>query len=175
MTHDLVYYPDEGLLTPTKEWDFGIKEDHNPIEFAHELSKQCLTLNGVGIAANQIGVNKSVFAVKSNPMIVCYNPRIVHKSKETIVLDEGCLSLPGFVCKIRRSRTIRVRYTEPNGNVVTKTFDGMTARVFQHEMMHLEGKYFFEGASRLKIEQGLKKALKAGYDYSQLGLMKHSA
>lgn len=82
-----------------------------------------------------------------------------------MALDEGCLSFPGLLLKVSRPRLIRARFFLKDGHAQTLKFDGMTARVFLHEMEHLEGKVFFWRASRLKLEMAVKKAAKAGYDY----------
>ena len=114
--------------------------------------------NGLGLAANQVGVPYSVFAMRGQPQnYVCFNPRIVQPSAEEIILEEGCLSFPGLVVKVKRPRHIRVRFQLPNGETVTETFIGMTARVFQHEMDHLEGKLYFNRANRYHKEVAIKK------------------
>ena len=103
-----------------------------------------LSHDGIGLAANQIGLPYRVFAIKANPVLVCFNPRIVDYSKETIVLEEGCLTFPGLYLKIKRPRDIKCRFTYPNGETITKTFTGATARIFQHELDHLNGILFTE-------------------------------
>jgi peptide deformylase len=114
--------------------------------------------NGLGLAANQVGVPYSVFAMRGQPQnYVCFNPRIVQPSAEEIILEEGCLSFPGLVVKVKRPRHIRVRFQLPNGETVTETFIGMTARVFQHEMDHLQGKLYFNRANRYHKEVAMKK------------------
>lgn len=96
------------------------------------------------MAANQLGLPYRVFAIKSNPVIVAYNPRIVDASSKEVVLDEACLSYPGLALKVSRPETIKVRYTYPNGATETLIYSGMTARIFQHELDHLNGIMFTE-------------------------------
>ena len=103
-----------------------------------------LAHGGIGLAANQLGLPYRVFAIKANPILVCFNPRIVDVSEDMVELDEGCLTYPGLMLKIKRPATIRCRYTYPNGETVTEIYGGMTARIFQHEFDHLEGKNFTE-------------------------------
>jgi peptide deformylase len=114
--------------------------------------------NGIGLAANQVGVPYRVFAMRAQPQnFVCFNPRIVQPSAEQISLEEGCLSFPGLIVKLKRPRHVRVRFQTPNGDTRTETFIGMSARVFQHEMDHLEGRLYFNQASRYHREIALKK------------------
>jgi peptide deformylase len=114
--------------------------------------------NGIGIAANQVGVPYRVFAMRGQPQnFVCFNPRVVQPSAEEIILEEGCLSFPGLIVKVKRPRHVRVRFQTPNGDTRTETFIGMTARVFQHEMDHLEGKLYFSRSSRYHREIAMKK------------------
>ena len=89
-------------------------------------------------------------------IIVCFNPKVVDTSSEQLYLEEGCLSFPEFILKVKRPKKIKVRYTEPNGNVETKVFDGMTARVFQHELDHLDGIVYTSRANKIHLEQARK-------------------
>lgn len=152
MIHDLIDCNDEILKSPLARFDFS-NPPTDPIQLAHDLAETMLHHNGIGLSANQIGLPYRVFAIKSSPIIVCFNPYIVDESDEKISLEEGCLSYPGLFIKVKRPKTIKVRYTEPNGNVVTRTFDGLTARIFQHEFDHLQGINFTKRASRIHVEQ----------------------
>jgi peptide deformylase len=160
MNYDLIDCNAEVLKNPLPRFDFN-KPPMDPIELAHILAESMLKNNGMGLAANQIGLPHRVFAIKANPIIVCFNPLIVDESEDKIYLDEGCLSYPGFMVKVKRSKTIKIRYTEPNGNVVTKTFDGLTARIAQHEYDHLQGINFTKRANKIHLEQA-RNRLKSG-------------
>tara|TARA_Y100001973_G_C5206924_1_gene342153 strand:+ start:6622 stop:7182 length:561 start_codon:yes stop_codon:yes gene_type:complete len=133
----------------------------DPIKFAKELIETMQENNGIGLAANQIGVPLKVFCMQTDPPMVCYNPRITYASEETVILDEGCLSYPGVWVKIERPQMIRCRFQDPYGNMVTKKFAGMAARVFQHEMEHLEGKLFWQNANWFNQEKFQKRWIKA--------------
>ena len=74
-----------------------------------------------------------------------------------IVLDEGCLTYPGLYVKIKRPQHVRVRFQTPNGETLTKQFTGMTARIFQHELDHLDGIVFYNKANRYHREQAMRK------------------
>lgn len=122
--------------------------------------------NGVGLAANQIGIPYRVIAVRGVPVIVAFNPIIVDVSQQTQEMEEGCLTYPGFSCKVTRPVAIKVRYANPNGEVSTHKYTGMTARIFQHEIEHLEGKRFTDGLTRLELDIAIRKAAKQGHRYT---------
>lgn len=154
---ELVKASDPILTTPCKEFDFN-NPPFDPIEFAVELVKFMYDNNGLGLAANQVGVPYRIFAMRGQPEnFVCFNPRIVMPSVEEIMLDEGCLTYPGMAVKVKRPRHVRVRFTMANGETRTETFTGMTARVFQHELDHLDGIVFYNKANRYHREQALKR------------------
>jgi peptide deformylase len=71
-------------------------------------------------------------------------------------MDEGCLSFPNLFLKIKRPRTIKVRFTKPNGDTETMKFDGITARCFLHELDHLNGIVFTSKANRYHLERAMK-------------------
>ena len=172
---ELVKETDPILTTPTEAFDFD-NPPLDPEKLAMDLVEFMRGKGGVGIAANQVGLPYSVFAMDGEPAHVCFNPRIINMSEETIVLEEGCLSWPGLILPIERSRHVRIRFTGPNGETFTKQFINMTARIIQHECSHLRGEVFFEGlVSRTKLSMAIKKAKKYGYDYSDKGLMKYAS
>ena len=168
MNLELIPNTDSLLLTETFKVDFS-NPPFDIVEFSESLVKAMLEKRGIGLSANQVGYNYSVFAMRGSPEhFVCFNPRIVQPSTEMIELEEGCLSYPGLVIAVNRPRHIRMRFQAPNGETFTKTFSDMTARAVQHEMQHLKGKPFWEGVSKLKFDRAIKKAKKRGYDYSHL-------
>jgi peptide deformylase len=154
---ELVKPNDPVLTKPCEIFDF-ISPPTDPIELAHNLVKTMYENNGVGLAANQVGLPYRVFAMRGSPEnFVCFNPKIVQPSEMTIILEEGCLTYPGLLVKIKRPQHIRVRFTTPNGDTITKQFTGMTARIFQHEMDHINGEIFYNKANRFHRDQALKK------------------
>jgi peptide deformylase len=171
MIYDLLPYDHPMLYEPVPEFDFG-DPSVDVEQLSRDLIETMLAYNGIGLAANQVGQNVRVFVLRAEVPFVCFNPRIVHADEETIELEEGCLSFPGMVVKVSRPRHIRVRFATPSGVVTTKTFTGMSARQFQHELDHLDGKVFFDGIGRLRMERTLKSASKRGFDY--VGLMKRA-
>ena len=154
---ELVKYDDPILKSPCSDFDFR-NPLFDPIEFAKELVKYMYEWNGLGLAANQVGVPYRIFAMRGQPEnFVCFNPRIVQPSETIVALEEGCLTYPGLIVKIKRPQHIRVRFQTPNGETLTKQFTGMTARVFQHEMDHLNGEVYFNKASRYHRDKALEK------------------
>jgi peptide deformylase len=132
----------------------------DPIEFAHELVKFMRDNDGLGLAGPQVGVPYRVFSMRADPNKVFYNPRLVWQSEETIVLEEGCLSFPNLICKVKRSRHVKVRYEQPNAETMTETFTGMAARCILHEVDHLNGVLFYNLANRYHRELALKQRKK---------------
>jgi peptide deformylase len=96
--------------------------------------------NGIGLSAVQIGILKQIIIVDhhSNP-IVMINPLITKMSKEEIEMEEGCLSCPNIVKKITRPENIEVKYRDLKGKPHFEFYDGLTARIIQHEILHLYG------------------------------------
>ena len=129
----------------------------DPTELSVNLYETLMSSNYIGLAAPQVGLPYRAFALRTQPGIVCFNPRIVDVSEEIVVLDEVCLSFPALTLPIKRPKKIKVRYAEPNGIVKTATFDGMTARYFLHELDHLDGVLYTEKANKFHLDRALRK------------------
>ncbi len=99
---------------------------------------------GLGLAGPQIGVQKQIFVydVDEDPQVLL-NPVIVESSGEW-VYDEGCLSIPGLYVEILRPKQILVRGLNLDGNTIEIEADELLARLFQHEIDHLNGVLMFE-------------------------------
>lgn len=150
--------PNDPILTkPCGDFDFS-NPPIDPIEFAKDLIKTMYDSNGIGLSANQVGIPYRVFAMRGAPEnFVCFNPKLVQPSEMEVILEEGCLTYQGLLVKIKRPQHIRVRFTTPNGETLTKQFTGMTARTFQHELDHLDGIIFYNRANRYHRDQALRK------------------
>lgn len=159
MIMDLVPKDHDLLTTKIEPFDFS-NPPVDPIQLATDLTETMIAKNGIGLAANQCGLPYRVFAIRSNPVFVCFNPRIVDASEEKIYLEEGCLTYPNYYVKIKRSKKIKVRFTLPNGHTETRIFDGITARIFQHELDHLNGIHFMTRATLYHRQQAEKKLRK---------------
>ncbi len=114
--------------------------------------------DGLGLAANQVGVSLRVFTMtlpesdaEDAPMThyELVNPEIVRRSGE-IRFEEGCLSFPGISETVVRAATIQMRYQDRAGAVVEQTFEGVGAVCAQHELDHLNGVTFLDRLSTLK-------------------------
>lgn len=155
----LITGKDPILMKPAEKFDFS-NPPCDPWDLAEVMVKIMVDNNGMGLSACQVGLPYAVFAMLGEPNHVMFNPKIVDLSEEKIILEEGCLSFPGIVAPISRSRHVKVRFTGPDGQTTTKKFTGMSARVVQHEMDHLNGVLFFNHLPRFKREQIFKKAAK---------------
>lgn len=145
------------LTKPCLDYDFEDKS-LDPSQIAHDLVDTMNEHNGLGLAANQVGLPYRIFVMRGDPLAyACFNPKIVMFGKEEIILEESCLSFPGLIVKIKRPRHLRMRFQGPDGEVRTHEFTGMTARIVQHEMDHLNGKLFYNNASRYHRDQAMRK------------------
>ena len=100
---------------------------------------------GVGLAATQVGVVERIFVWEvGDAHGVLINPEIVGKSTETDIEDEGCLSLPGLLYPVERSSEVVIEAIDENGDDVRIEADDLQARVFQHELDHLNGVLFID-------------------------------
>jgi peptide deformylase len=160
MSEEILKYPNSLLTTPCEEFDFS-NPPGDPNDLAVGLIQIMNNNNAVGLAANQVGIPLRVFVMRSSPQnLVCFNPKIVDSSKEVELLEEGCLSFPNVNVKIKRSKEIRVRFQTPSGETTTMNFSGLTARVFQHELDHLNGVLFYNRANKYYRDRALKRLKK---------------
>ena len=117
---------------------------------------------GIGLAANQVGVLKRIAVIDveqltkseggaGKPFLrVFVNPCIVSESDEDESFNEGCLSLPGIDGNVYRPGIVEVQYHDLDFEPHRVTFDGLLARVIQHEIDHLNGKLFIDHLSFLR-------------------------
>ena len=125
------------LRTKTKRVEKVTKEILKLIKDMEETTK---VADGLGLAAPQIGQSLRLCLVKMNGRLTpLINPDIHWKSAETDVVEEGCLSLPNTWIDVRRPTGIIVRYTDAKGTAQERKLEGMTARIVQHEVDHLDG------------------------------------
>jgi len=159
MIRELVDCNDPVLKEGTERFDFN-NPPMNPVELYNLLGEVIQKTDALGVAAPQIGLPYRAFAIRSQEIIGCFNPIVTAYGNEQIYLEEGCLSYPNLFVKVKRPRVIRVRYTTPDGNIVTRRLDGMTSRVFQHELDHLDGIAFTSRANRFHLEAAKKQQKK---------------
>jgi len=112
-------------------------------KLSYTLNENMFHHKGVGLSANQIGIEERVFVmmidIEAQETITCFNPRIIKESKDEVVMEEGCLSYPELYLEILRPSSIIVKYEDENKNVFKERLEGFSARVFQHEYDHMEG------------------------------------
>ena len=116
--------------------------------------------NGIGLAAPQIGKSLRLFIVDGTGLEdepgmadfrkVFINPEMVEESGTPWEFEEGCLSIPNIREKVSRKGELRIRYYDENWNVFEEVYDGMKARIIQHEYDHIEGKMFIDYLTPLK-------------------------
>lgn len=116
--------------------------------------------HGVGLAANQVGLNMRVFTMEvGDTKRTMVNPEIVDGSGQ-VYFPESCLSFPGIVKKVQRKYKVKVWFQDPAGRVHKEWFEGLPAVCIQHELDHLDGKTFLEHmprSARRMIESIMKK------------------
>jgi len=118
-------------------WDFSV--DGDPTELVKTMTKIMFENNGIGLAAPQCGVSKRFFIMgNSDKLFVCINPEILYGEGENRDI-EGCLSFPDLWFRVLRNTKIKVRYQNITGEIVEQEFKDLIARVYQHELDHLDG------------------------------------
>jgi peptide deformylase len=96
--------------------------------------------NGVGLAANQVGVLKRIIVVLvDDKPVIMINPEILNFSEQSCEMEEGCLSIPGEYLQITRPEIVKVKYRNTKGMPCINSYSGLTSRVIQHEVDHLDG------------------------------------
>ena len=163
----ILSYPDPALRQPTDELD---RIDENVQKMIDQMASAMYTAPGVGLAAIQVGWDKSVLIYDISPseegrsLNVLINPRIVDQEGEILSEDEGCLSVPEFRADVKRSASILVEGVDREGRPLKLEAHGMLAIVLQHEIDHLKGKLFIDHISALKKQlytRRIKKKLRS--------------
>jgi peptide deformylase len=120
------------------------------VDFARQMLEAMRQANGVGLAAPQVGVLQRFFVAelpedeennRPRETYILFNPQVVKGSGEQIGY-EGCLSIPGYVGEVARQERVTVEAVDERGRSVRYKVEGYLARVFQHEIDHLDGVLF---------------------------------
>ncbi len=161
MVYPIIVYGDPVLRQRAREIEPGA--DINGL--IADLFETMHAANGIGLAAPQVGKSVRLFVVdgttlskdddESEPGMEDFkkaflNPVMVEELGTPWEFEEGCLSIPNIREKVSRKDTLRIRYYDENWNLKEETYDGMKARIIQHEYDHLEGKLFIDYLSPLK-------------------------
>lgn len=150
--YEIRVYPNDILKQKTKT----VKEINKEIRhLINEMKRIMKKSGGVGLAANQIGVNLSIFiAEDKNRILTFINPKIIKLEGEKVTLEEGCLSLPNIWGYIKRYPEVTIEYLDIWGKKKKLKAKGLLAQIIQHEIDHLEGVLFAEKAEKLyKLEE----------------------
>jgi peptide deformylase len=161
----LVYWPSRVLAQVSEPVSF---EEQASDEFKKLVADMIETMrvnNGVGLAAIQVGVPKRVFIALApfNGSVRAYvNPQIEELIDEPALVEEGCLSVPGYSEKVLRHPEVIISAQEAYGARSRFLMYGIEAQCAQHEIEHLDGKVFVDGAGTMKrdiIRRKIHKAL----------------
>lgn len=132
--------------------------DDEVVEIVRNMFNTMRNANGVGLAANQVNLDKQIFVIDISVVegyehikpIAMINPIIVTKSDEKVIMDEGCLSLPTLRANVERAKNIKVKYLSTAENEEEIEADEFFARVILHEYDHLIGKMIPDRVSEIE-------------------------
>ena len=158
----ILKFPDQDLrikAKPVESFDDELKT------LTDDMLETMHSVNGIGLAATQIGVAKQVAVIdispEKNEPLVIVNPAIqILDPSKTEDYDEGCLSVPGFFEKISRPSDIKLTYQDLNGKKQEIKPEGLLTKVVQHELDHLNGRLFVDHISELKRRRIRNKIVK---------------
>lgn len=154
--YKLVSEDDEILKLVTPKYDFITETGHK--ELAERLIETIKTHRAFGLAAPQCGISKRVFVIGAEDEYVpMFNPEIVSSSVEETHMEEGCLSFPFMFLSITRPKEIFVKYQNERGEQKELKLQGISAKVFQHELDHLNGITFQKRAKPLALKMANKR------------------
>lgn len=149
----ITVYGDDILRKKAKKID---NIDAKLLDIVNDMFETMYKADGIGLAANQVGLDMSLFIVDLSPVegyeklkpMIFINPQIIHFSDETDFLKEGCLSVPSVQAQVERPVGITLKYLDINGNEQMLERDDFLARVIQHEYDHLQGILFTDKVSK---------------------------
>ena len=158
----ILKFPDQDLrikAKPVETFDDELKT------LTDDMFETMHSVNGIGLAATQIGVAKQVAVIdisaEKNEPLVIVNPTIqILDPSKTEDYDEGCLSVPGFFEKISRPSDIQLSYQDLSGQKKEIKPEGLLTKVVQHELDHLNGRLFVDHISELKRRRIRNKIVK---------------
>jgi peptide deformylase len=163
MKLDILTFPDKFLRQPTKP---VADIDENIQNLINDMAETMYEAPGVGLAAIQVGSDKSVLVYDELPgeikrqYGVVINPKVIETDGQIISENEGCLSVPEFRSDVKRAERILVEGLDREGKPIHLEADGFLAIVLQHEIDHLNGTLFIDRISALKRELYKRKIRK---------------
>ena len=156
----IVKFPDAILRQRMPEFDFN-NPVIDPVELEKDMIQVMLESDGIGLAANQVGIETRVFVMgyRGNPEAAqaFFNPVVTDNTEDIADMEEGCLSFPGIYVNIKRPTKIKARWQNSRGEFEEGEFDGYNCKCFLHEYDHLEGIVFQDRVSTLKWAMAVKK------------------
>lgn len=157
-------YSEKVLRGRAKEVSKITPEIHKLID---DMIETMYRAKGVGLAAPQVGIPlRAIIVDTQKGPLPLVNPEIVSMSRKKVKEEEGCLSVPGFFFEISRSQKVRVRGVSLEGKRIEMEVEDLAARIFQHEVDHLNGKLVLNRIGlikRLKVMPEVKKRVKEGW------------
>ena len=157
----ILRYPDPRLNTVARP---VAVVDERLRQLVDDMLETMYEADGVGLAATQVDVHERVIVMDTSEQrdqpLVLINPELVERSAETVVAEEGCLSVPQIYDRVERPARVTVRALGRDGEPFELDAEGLTAVCVQHEMDHLMGKVFVEYLSPLKRDRIRTKMLK---------------
>jgi peptide deformylase len=153
----IIRYPDPRLALPARPvtaFDGALRD------LANDLLETMHAAPGIGITAPHIGISLRVVVLDLDPVDgarTYVNPEITWASPETILHQEGSVSMPGVNDEISRHARVRISYRDIYGNMQTEESEGLRAVCHQHEIDQLEGLFWIKRLSRLKRERLIKR------------------
>ena len=140
---DILAFPNPRL----RKRSVDVEADENVSAISKNMADTMYAYGGVGLAAPQIGIRKNLIVFDPSDdmsrLSTMVNPKIKAKDGE-VFTNEFCLSVPEMSARVKRSKSIKVRYRNLHGDTITKNFSGLDSICIQHEMDHLEGKLIID-------------------------------
>ena len=147
------------LRKKTAEFDFSKFTKKEIQELVIRMKRIMRAANGVGLSANQIGLGMKMFVAEvpdaegGLKFYAIFNPVVEKLSEEKNVLEEGCLSIPGTFGDVPRAARIAIKAQDKNGHTIKIKAWGFLARVFQHEIDHLNGHVFTDRTKHVHSDE----------------------
>ena len=154
----LVPFTDPKLREVPQDFDF---ENEDAKELKDKLITAMREFGGVGLSANQVGIDKAVFVIgdgnkEEGLEKIFINPEIVGVGEDKESMKEGCLSFPGLWLMVSRPTQVAIKYWDEEGEEFVETYQGVTARVILHEYDHMIGQNFTMRVTKLKLDRAMK-------------------
>jgi peptide deformylase len=159
----LIKHPNPVLKQPATPWLFESEEDFKEaVHTEQEMISLMKLSNGIGLAAQQVGLLKRLFVMRTQDgrEFGVFNPVVLEVNNEKELGEEGCLSFPDLWLKVERSKSLIAKYLDNTGQERIIQLEGLDARCFLHELDHLDGICFTDGLSPLKLAMAIKKQRK---------------